>query len=105
MDTVVVTRHAALVEFLIESGHVPADVKVIAHASEADVRGKDVWGVLPLRLAQLACCVTEIPLNIPQFLRGRELNLAQVREYAGEPECFIVRSAWDVPIEEQIYQL
>jgi len=33
MDTVVVTRHAALVEFLIESGHVPADVKVIAHAS------------------------------------------------------------------------
>ena len=88
---VVVTRHAALVEYLAEIGLVPDGVRTIAHASEADVQGAHVFGVLPLRLAALAWMVTEVPLNLPAELRGTELNLEQARQYAGEPATYSVK--------------
>ena len=53
-DTIVVTRHAALVQYLIEQGLVSASVSVITHATPDDVRDKHVIGVLPLSLAASA---------------------------------------------------
>lgn len=63
-ETIVVTRHPALLELIRERGIVDGDVRVIDHASEEDVRGRDVVGVLPLRLASLANSVTT-PLPAP----------------------------------------
>lgn len=84
MDSaVVVTRHPALVEYLREQGLVDENAQVVAHATVDDVRGRHVFGVLPLHLAANADCVTEVPLNLPQELRGTELSLEQVRQYAG----------------------
>lgn len=81
-DTIVVTRHAALVQYLIEQGLVSASVSVITHATPDDVRDKHVIGVLPLSLAALAASVTEVPLILPAELRGHELTLEQVRAHA-----------------------
>lgn len=89
-ECVVVTRHPALVEYLVEQGLIPAGAQVITHATPADVRGRDVIGVLPLSLAALAQTVTEVPLNLPAELRGQELSLAQVRQYAGAPVIYEV---------------
>lgn len=59
---VLVTRHEALVEYFKELG-IKFD-KVISHATEEDVRGNDVYGVLPLRLASFTNIVTSIDMNI-----------------------------------------
>lgn len=91
MNTIIVTRHKALVEFLIETGMVTAETPVLSHVTSKDVLGKHVIGVLPLHLAALAATVTEIPLDIPAELRGQELDLEQVRRFAGSPAKYSVR--------------
>ena len=80
---VVVTRHPALVAYLTELGVVHTDAEVVTHATPEQVRGRVVFGVLPLHLAVEAASVTEVPLYIPAELRGVELTLAQVRQFAG----------------------
>lgn len=94
-NTVVVTRHAALITYLIEIGLISADTKVITHATPEDVRGKDVIGVLPLSLACHARTVTEIPMQIPFDLRGKELDINQVRQFAGNPVKYYIFKADD----------
>lgn len=91
MITIIVTRHPALVQYLREQGWATADTPVVTHAEPADVAGKHVIGVLPLHLAALAAQVTEVPMAIPAALRGHELTLAQVRQYAGEPVTYVTR--------------
>ena len=76
---VLVTRHEALVEYFKELG-IKFD-KVISHATEEDVRGNDVYGVLPLHLASLANTVTTIDMNLPAEMRGKELSLEDIKKY------------------------
>jgi hypothetical protein len=48
-------------------------------------------GVLPLHLASVAEMVTEVPLALAPEDRGRELDLARLREVAGAPRTYVVR--------------
>lgn len=86
----VITRHEGLHQYLLAEGLVGEGVPVIDHATPDDVRGKHVIGVLPLHLAAEAASVTEVPLNLPADLRGAELTEAQVRQYAGAPQTYVV---------------
>lgn len=86
----IVTRHAALREYLIEIGIATAETPVVAHATAEALKGKRVVGVLPLHLASAAETVTEIPMAIPPELRGQELSLEQTRQYAGAPRTYRV---------------
>jgi len=88
--SVVVTRHKALVQYLLQCGLVPEGTPVLTHATAEQVRGKHVFGVLPLRLACLAAKVTEVPLNLPAELRGQELTLQQVEAYAQPMATYVV---------------
>tara|TARA_R110000751_G_C13590789_1_gene461000 strand:- start:34 stop:447 length:414 start_codon:yes stop_codon:yes gene_type:complete len=92
MATIIVTRHQALVEYLIETGVVPAETPVFSHVTSDDVAGNNVIGVLPMHLAAKAASVTEVPLDIPAELRGKELDLEQVRKLAGEPVTYSIRT-------------
>lgn len=65
MNTVVVTRHKALVEWLVLHGIIDADTPVIMHATADAVRGKGVIGVLPLHLAAEAECLTSVDMFVP----------------------------------------
>ena len=89
---VVITRHPALRWYLIEQGMIADDDVVLTHAEAGNVEGKHVIGVLPLRLAAMAQSITEVPLDIPAELRGQELTIEQVRQYAGEPVRYFVRT-------------
>jgi putative CRISPR-associated protein (TIGR02620 family) len=89
-ETVVVTRHLGLVEYLIELGLCSSSAQVISHATVEDVKGKHVIGVLPLSLAVVAESVTEVPMSIPAELRGQELTLEQMRMYGGKPRTYRV---------------
>ena len=89
MNCIIVTRHNALIEYLEELGVVPAGTPVIAHATEEDVCGKHVFGVLPMRLAAKAAMLTEVSMTIPVEWRGVELTLEQIK--ACKPELFTYR--------------
>jgi hypothetical protein len=91
MTAVVVTRHAALVTYLVEAGIIGPDARVIEHATDDDVRGRHVIGVLPLRLAAMAETITEVPLIVPPEARGRELSVEDIRTFAGTPTTYCVR--------------
>ena len=86
----VITRHPGLVEYLLEIGLADAETVVLAHATPETVRGKHVCGVLPHSLSCLCASFTEVPLNVPQEMRGIELNLEQVKQYAGVPVTYRV---------------
>ena len=88
---VVVTRHQALIEYLIELGLITPETPVISHASPDQIKGKDVIGVLPLSLASLAKSITEIPLTLTPEDRGRELSIERLRKIAGNPRTYSVK--------------
>jgi len=87
----IVTRHTGLVEYLQEIGLAGPGVEVVSHATPANVAGRHVCGVLPHSLSCLCSSFTEVPLTLPAELRGQELSLEQVRQFAGEPVTYQVR--------------
>ena len=90
-DKIVVTRHPALVQYLIEEGYVSSDVEVLSHVETVDhIHNCHVYGVLPLGLACCAKAVTEVRLDIPAEMRGKELTIQQVREYAMYTQTYTV---------------
>lgn len=92
MRALIITRHPALVAFLIEKGYVTPDSEVLEHASAEDVKGKHVWGVLPHSLSCLCKSFTEVPMSIPSEMRGKELTLANMYDYAGTPVTYVVKT-------------
>jgi len=87
----IVTRHQGLVEYLRAEGIVSDDTPVLSHVTEENVREKSVIGVLPVSLAAAAASLTVIPLDVPEGVRGWELDEDGVRKYARAPETFDVR--------------
>jgi len=88
--SLIVTRHAGLVDYLKQEGIVEDDVEVITHATPKAVQGKHVLGVLPHSLSCLTKSFTEIPLKLPAELRGKELTANDVRQFAGKPVTYKV---------------
>jgi hypothetical protein len=82
MDKIIITRHPALLNYLVNEGVVPKNTPVYSHATPEIVSGKHVCGVLPLRLASLALSITEVTLVVPEDKRGAELTENDIREYA-----------------------
>jgi len=91
MKKVIVTRHSGLIEYLLKMDLMSPEDTVVAHATVEDVKDRDVIGVLPLSLAVHANSITEVPLNIPAELRGKELSFEQVQRFAGNPVTYRVK--------------
>ena len=90
-NTLVVTRHKALYDYLIEKGFVAPDTPCIAFATTSDVVGKHVYGILPFWLASKAEMYTEIQLRLPKHKRGKELSIEDVRFLAVRPRTYRIR--------------
>lgn len=89
---VIVTRHESLADYILEQGLVPDDTEVfLGEVPAKSLKGRDVYGFLPMHLATRANSVTEIPLHTPPHLRGRALTLEELREYAGAPQTYFIR--------------
>lgn len=93
----VVTRHPALVQLLIDRGLTTAETPVIAHATARDVRGRVVAGVLPMALAAECARVIEIPLSVSRQDRGRELTIEELRSCAGPAVEYSVCRVEEIP--------
>lgn len=97
----IVTRHEALIELGLERGILDPNTEMIKHldvstpeartASITRLKGKHVFGVLPLDLAAYCSRVTIIPLNLRPEDRGKELSLDETRERAGKTQTFVVQ--------------
>lgn len=83
MFELVVTRHPGLIDYLLEKGMVDENTTVLSHVVDPSILdGKNVCGVLPHALSARCSSFTEIPLDLPPELRGKELDVEQVRRYA-----------------------
>lgn len=93
----VVTRHAPLVAYLIEEGWISKSTKVLDHVDIADVRGKHVLGVLPMRLAAECASITEVPMNIGpeerRLIAAGDFPVERMREVAGSPRRYVALEA------------
>ena len=78
-------------EYLREIGLASPETVVITHATPEAVACKRVCGVLPHSLSCLCESFTEVPLDLPQELRGTELTVEDVRKYASTPVTYRVR--------------
>jgi len=76
----IVSRHPATIEFIQERAHL-GGVIVLESATAEDVRGRIIYGNLPLHLAALAAEVVAVEFTGPPP-RGREYSLADM-EAAG----------------------
>jgi len=103
MFDLVVTRHPALVQHLTNLGLVNEETVIVAHVTPDLVRDKKVCGVLPHSLSCLTKTFTEVPLMVPAELRGVELTLEQVRQYAGKPVTYRIFTERD--FSEAIYNV
>lgn len=93
MKKIVVTRHRALVEWLLMKKLIDKDTKVIPHAEPEDLRGKHVIGVLPYRLSVYASKYTEIRLRLPVEKRNVELTVEDIKWYAKDYKTYIITRA------------
>jgi len=87
---IVITRHPALVEYLIGEGIILPNTPVIEHATVEDVTGRHVIGVLPHYLSCLTKTYTEVSMNLPQELRGKELTLEEIETYTTNINTYII---------------
>lgn len=92
VERVVVTRHPALLQLLIERKLVDKKTRVLTHVSNPDeIRGKHVFGVIPIYFAALAHCYTTIFLAMEPKDRGQELSIERLREIAGKTVSYSVK--------------
>jgi putative CRISPR-associated protein (TIGR02620 family) len=75
----IVTRHPALLDLIKELGLADDSTLVISHADVENVSGRHVLGVLPHHLSCHTITYSEIVLSIPEHLRGKELDIHQLR--------------------------
>lgn len=90
-NKLVVTRHKALYDYLIEKNIVGYGTPCIAFARPSDLSGKHVYGVLPFWLASKADIYTEIQLRLPLNKKGKELSIEDIRFLAVQPRTYKVR--------------
>jgi len=77
----VVTRHRGLVDFLREDGFLE-EIELTSHVRDPNIlRGREVWGNLPMHLAAYADKVVCVDLDLPPEARGKDLTSDEVRKY------------------------
>lgn len=93
-NKIVVTKHRAVFDYLVKVGMVDPDTPHMRKVFEEDIEGKHVYGLLPNWLACHAEKITEVQLNLPRELReasrNREITLEEVEFYLIKPRTFVV---------------
>ena len=89
---IVVTRHEALIEYLHKTRIINKRTASILDqvTDPRQIMGSHVIGVLPPHLAIYTHRITNVPLVVPSELRGTELTLKQVEQYAQKPFTYEV---------------
>jgi hypothetical protein len=92
MKDIIISRHPAAVEFVRRERPELVDAPVVAQATAEDVRGKRVFGNLPLSLAAVAAEVWVIEFSGDPASRGQEYGLAEMDAAGARLARYVVRS-------------
>ena len=96
MEKIVVTRHKALLEYLVKYGYVEKDVQHLTRARPEDIKGKHVYGILPNWLACHAGKLTELQLDLPIGKRHIELSIDDIEFHLNKkPRTYTIREVKD----------
>jgi len=92
-NTLIITRHAPLVKWL---GRLGITGLVMEQVTPEDVRGKHVYGILPLWLAAEALSVTEVsmpdlPLDARKRVAGGDYTVEEMDAWGAHLRRFVVR--------------
>lgn len=87
METVIVGRHAAMIELCKEA--YPA-ATVIPHATIEAIKGKHVVGVLPIQMAAYCSYITVVEMEVPFEKRGTELTCAEMKQLGATFVSYVV---------------
>ena len=86
--TVIISRHVGAVDWLRKRG---VKGEVVTHATIDDVKGKDVYGVLPFHLAHYARRMFAVSIpDLPEDRRGDDLTIEEMEEYGARLVCYKV---------------
>lgn len=99
---VVVSQHQAFVNYCLEIKLIQeGNYRLIPRVNNYDeIRDQNVVGILPLHLASLCSSITEVPLVVPVELKGKKLDLDQIREFARKPKTYYVELLTDDEVKE-----
>ena len=87
--TIIVTRHTGLIQWLKKNG---VEGEVISHATQEQIEGKDVYGVLPLHLASVCNSVTTVDMpGLPSEKRGVDLTPEEMDSFGAIMHKYIVQ--------------
>jgi putative CRISPR-associated protein (TIGR02620 family) len=75
----IVTHHPYMLKFAKELELADDNTIVIDYPTKEDVSGRHVLGTLPHHLSCHTTTYSEIVLSIPEYLRGKELDIHQLR--------------------------
>ena len=90
IEKIVVVKFPELANLFEEMGLVPPGTKRVIYASEEDVRGKDVFGVVPIYLARHANSITEVPVLAGNQISRVMSDINLIRQYAKPPKRYKV---------------
>jgi putative CRISPR-associated protein (TIGR02620 family) len=89
MNNLIVSRHKGLVDWLKDRG---IEGEIISHVTDPTIlRGRKVYGVLPLSLAAEAMEVWEVAMpNLQPEQRGKELSIEEMDNAGACLRCYVV---------------
>ena len=74
MKTIIVTRHSGALDWLRKHHPELGDAEIVSHASQDQIAGARVVGVLPVNLAAKCGEYWHLSMDIPPEARGKELS-------------------------------
>jgi hypothetical protein len=92
MKDIIISRHPAAVEFVRRERPELVDAPVVAQATAEDVRGRRVFGNLPLSLAAVAAEVWVIEFSGDPASRGQEYDLAAMDAAGAHLVGYVIRA-------------
>ena len=100
MEAVIVTRYLPLAEYLKAEGIVAPDTPVVFRVRPEDVKGRHVYGTLPVWLAAFAEKVTEYVLVVPPDVKPELLGVGEIGRYLRTPVSYRVSRIEEVCLDQ-----
>ena len=101
-DKIIVVKYPELVKYYIEIGLCSPGTPHLPYATEEDVRGKHVYGIVPVYLASLAKSVTEVPVLAGNKIARVMSDVNLIRQYAKPPKRYVIRNTTVVYCDEVV---
>lgn len=95
-EKLIVTRYKGVAEYLKRKGYVEENTEILTRVQIEDVKGKHVFGVLPIWLAAHTARFTEVQLHLPDDLRGQKVGIKDIEFYMLPMRTFEIQEVENV---------